>query len=171
VVKNLCDTFDMVTTNGSMTFDGFRPAHDAFQVARLREHGAVIIGKAALEEYATYGSNSNDVGTGVERVQPVEVGEQDVIGLQAGGDRGAVEIANQSRGACAPRHRRLALRNSSSLFRTDKAHSPLQKDQGSAASGYPRLAGPATNLYGKNLTHDAFLRASGTQSSFQALLP
>ena len=59
-VKNLYDTFDMATTNGSMTFAGFRPAHDAFQVARLREAGAVIIGKAALEEYATSGNYSND---------------------------------------------------------------------------------------------------------------
>jgi amidase len=59
-VKNLFDTFDMPTTNGSMTFEGFRPARDAFQVARLREAGAVIIGKAALEEYATSGSYSND---------------------------------------------------------------------------------------------------------------
>jgi amidase len=53
-VKNLYDTLDMPTTNGSMTFAGFRPAHDAFQVARLREAGAVIIGKTALEEYATW---------------------------------------------------------------------------------------------------------------------
>ena len=59
-VKNLYDTFDMATTNGSMVFEGFRPAHDAFQVARLREAGAVIIGKAALEEYATSGNYSND---------------------------------------------------------------------------------------------------------------
>jgi amidase len=59
-VKNLYDTFDMATTNGSMTFAGFRPAHDAFQVARLRKAGAVIIGKTALEEYATYGNYSND---------------------------------------------------------------------------------------------------------------
>jgi amidase len=59
-VKNLYDTFDMPTTNGSLTFKGFRPAHDAFQVARLRAAGAVIIGKTALEEYATYGSYSND---------------------------------------------------------------------------------------------------------------
>ena len=59
-VKNLFDTFDMPTTNGSMTFEGFRPARDAFQVARLREAGAVIIGKAALEEYATSGNYSND---------------------------------------------------------------------------------------------------------------
>jgi amidase len=59
-VKNLYDTFDMATTNGSLTFQGFRPANDAFQVARLRAAGAVIIGKTGLEEYATYGSYSND---------------------------------------------------------------------------------------------------------------
>jgi amidase len=59
-VKNLFDTFDLPTTNGSMTFEGFRPARDAFQVARLRAAGAVIIGKAALEEYATSGNYSND---------------------------------------------------------------------------------------------------------------
>ena len=50
----------MATTNGSFTFEGFRPVDDAFQVARLREAGAVIIGKAALEEYATSGHYSND---------------------------------------------------------------------------------------------------------------
>lgn len=60
VLKNLYDTKDMATTNGSLTFAGFRPAHDAFQVARLRAAGAVLIGKAALEEYATSGNYSND---------------------------------------------------------------------------------------------------------------
>ena len=50
----------MATTNGSLTFEGFRPEQDAFQVAKLREAGAVIIGKAALEEYATCGNYSND---------------------------------------------------------------------------------------------------------------
>jgi amidase len=59
-IKNLYDTYDMPTTNGSLTFEGFRPAHDAFQVAKLREAGAVLIGKAALEEYATSGNYSND---------------------------------------------------------------------------------------------------------------
>ena len=59
-IKNLYDTFDMPTTNGSLTFEGFRPRRDAFQVARLREAGAVIIGKTALEEYATSGFYSND---------------------------------------------------------------------------------------------------------------
>ncbi|WP_053227577.1 amidase [Solirubrobacter soli] len=59
-IKNLYDTKDMATTNGSLTFAGFRPRNDAFQVAKLREAGAVIIGKAALEEYATSGNYSND---------------------------------------------------------------------------------------------------------------
>ncbi|MES2565147.1 MAG: amidase family protein, partial [Pseudomonadota bacterium] len=59
-VKNNFDSKDMATTNGSMTFAGFRPARDAFQVSRLREAGAIIIGKAALEEYATSGNYSND---------------------------------------------------------------------------------------------------------------
>ena len=59
-IKNLFDTKDMPTTNGSLTFEGFRPARDAFQVAKLREAGAVILGKAALEEYATSGNYSDD---------------------------------------------------------------------------------------------------------------
>jgi len=59
-IKNLYDTYDLPTTNGSLTFAGFRPAHDAFQVARLRAAGAVILGKAAMEEYATSGFYSND---------------------------------------------------------------------------------------------------------------
>jgi amidase len=59
-VKNNYDTRDMPTTNGSFTFEGFIPARDAFQVARLREAGAVLIGKAGLEEYATFGNYSND---------------------------------------------------------------------------------------------------------------
>src|SRR5262249_38112381 len=59
-IKNLFDTKDMVTTNGSFTFAGFQPAHDAFQVARLRNTGAVFLGKTALEEYATSGNYSND---------------------------------------------------------------------------------------------------------------
>jgi amidase len=59
-IKNNYDTFDMATTNGSFTFAGFLPARDAFQVARLRDAGAVIIGKTGLEEYATFGHWSND---------------------------------------------------------------------------------------------------------------
>jgi amidase len=57
--KDLYDTKDMPTTNGSLTFEGFRPAKDAYQVAKIREAGAVVIGKASMEEYATSGSYSD----------------------------------------------------------------------------------------------------------------
>ena len=61
-MKNNYDSNDMATTNGSFTFEDFRPAQDAFQVAKLREAGAVIIGKAALEEYATSGTTPTTRG-------------------------------------------------------------------------------------------------------------
>ncbi len=57
-VKDLYDTKDMPTTNGSLVFEGFRPAKDAFQVARLRAAGAVILGKANMSEFANSGRHS-----------------------------------------------------------------------------------------------------------------
>lgn len=57
-VKDLYDTKDMPTTNGSLVFEGFRPTRDAFQVARMREAGAVILGKANMSEYANSGRHS-----------------------------------------------------------------------------------------------------------------
>jgi amidase len=57
--KDLYDTKDMPTTNGSLTFQGFRPANDAYQVAQIRAAGAVVIGKASMEQYATSGSYSD----------------------------------------------------------------------------------------------------------------
>lgn len=58
-VKDLLDTKDMPTTNGSLVFEGFRPRNDATQVRLLREAGAIIIGKASLEEYAQSGHYSD----------------------------------------------------------------------------------------------------------------
>ncbi len=58
-VKDLYDTADMPTTNGSLTFQDFFPVEDSYQVAQLRRAGAIIIGKASMEEYATSGSYSD----------------------------------------------------------------------------------------------------------------
>jgi Asp-tRNA(Asn)/Glu-tRNA(Gln) amidotransferase A subunit family amidase len=52
VVKDNIGTADMQTTAGSLALKGFTPAEDAFQVRKLREAGAVIIGKANLFEFA-----------------------------------------------------------------------------------------------------------------------
>ncbi|WP_098469353.1 amidase family protein [Serinibacter salmoneus] len=57
-VKDLYDTFDMPTTGGSRALEGFQPEQDAFQVAQLREAGAIIIGKANTSEFAFSGGFS-----------------------------------------------------------------------------------------------------------------
>jgi amidase len=59
VVKDLYDTKDMPTTNGSLVFQGYQSPDEATQVARLREAGAVILGKSSLEEYAQSGYYSD----------------------------------------------------------------------------------------------------------------
>lgn len=58
LVKDIVDTKDMPTTGSSLVFDGYQPTEDAFQVARLREAGAIILGKANLAEFANDGHYS-----------------------------------------------------------------------------------------------------------------
>jgi amidase len=52
VVKDNFETADMPTTGGSIALAGFEPKEDAFQVAKLRAAGAVIVGKTNLHELA-----------------------------------------------------------------------------------------------------------------------
>src|SRR6202000_148860 len=52
IVKDLYDTKDMPTTEATLAFEGGQPSKDAFQVARLRAAGAVILGKGNLSEFA-----------------------------------------------------------------------------------------------------------------------
>ena len=53
IVKDNYSTADMQTTAGSLALLGFVPSSDAFQVRKLREAGAVIIGKSNLHELAS----------------------------------------------------------------------------------------------------------------------
>jgi amidase len=53
IVKDNYSTADMQTTAGTMALFGFVPSSDAFQVRKLREAGAVIIGKSNLHELAS----------------------------------------------------------------------------------------------------------------------
>jgi amidase len=57
-IKDLYDTKDMPTTDGTLALKDWQPKKDAFQVARLRDAGAVILGKANLSEFANSGSYS-----------------------------------------------------------------------------------------------------------------
>ena len=51
-IKDVIDTKDMPTENGSLIFEGRRPQHDAQCVAALRRAGAVVMGKTVTTEFA-----------------------------------------------------------------------------------------------------------------------
>jgi Asp-tRNA(Asn)/Glu-tRNA(Gln) amidotransferase A subunit family amidase len=53
-VKDIIDTGDMPTEQGSVLYAGRTPSRDAAVVARLRAAGAVILGKTVTTEFATY---------------------------------------------------------------------------------------------------------------------
>lgn len=63
VVKDNINTADgMTTTAGSLALEGFIAPRDAFIVERLREAGALILGKANLSEWANFRSTASSSG-------------------------------------------------------------------------------------------------------------
>lgn len=62
VLKDNIDTYDMPTTAGARALEGSIPPDDAFIVAKLREAGAVILGKANLSEWANFHSSFSSSG-------------------------------------------------------------------------------------------------------------
>ncbi|MEW5926781.1 MAG: amidase [Gemmatimonadota bacterium] len=63
VIKDNIDTADrMTTTAGSLALEGSVAARDAFVAARLREAGAVILGKTNLSEWANFRSTRSSSG-------------------------------------------------------------------------------------------------------------
>ena len=62
-IKDNIDTADkMATTAGSLALVGSKPAKDSFLVKRLREAGAIILGKTNLSEWANIRSSSSSSG-------------------------------------------------------------------------------------------------------------
>ncbi|MDI3326948.1 MAG: amidase family protein [Alicyclobacillaceae bacterium] len=62
VLKDNFNTKDMPTTGGSAVLRGFVPPDDAEVVKRLREAGAVILGKTNLHEFALSGTTVSSLG-------------------------------------------------------------------------------------------------------------
>ena len=59
---NIATADKMQTTAGSIALEGVKPPRDAFVVARLREEGAVILGKTNLSEWANIRSTRSTSG-------------------------------------------------------------------------------------------------------------
>ncbi|MGI8896912.1 MAG: amidase [Pyrinomonadaceae bacterium] len=63
LIKDNIDTADrMMTTAGSLALFASTPSQDAFVARRLRESGAVILGKTNLSEWANFRSNHSSSG-------------------------------------------------------------------------------------------------------------
>src|SRR5712692_10216683 len=63
LIKDNIDTHDrMTTTAGSLALGGSIPLQDSFVVKKLREAGAVIVGKTNLSEWANFRSSHSTSG-------------------------------------------------------------------------------------------------------------
>lgn len=61
-IKDNIGTAHMPTTAGSLALDGFVPSEDAYQVRRLRDAGAIILGKTNLYDFANGWTSVSSLG-------------------------------------------------------------------------------------------------------------
>ena len=52
IVKDNFETEGLQTTDGALAFAGYLPAHDGFQVKRVKDAGAIVIAKSSMAEWA-----------------------------------------------------------------------------------------------------------------------
>jgi amidase len=62
LIKDNIDVAGMVNSAGSLALAENRPSEDAFIIARLRDAGAVILGKTNLSEWANFRSSRSTSG-------------------------------------------------------------------------------------------------------------
>jgi Asp-tRNA(Asn)/Glu-tRNA(Gln) amidotransferase A subunit family amidase len=86
LVKDNIDTFDMPTTAGSLALQGSVPPDDAFIVRRLRDAGAILLGKTNLQEFAAGFATTS--GLGGQTLNPYDITR--IPGGSSGGTAAAI---------------------------------------------------------------------------------
>lgn len=86
LAKDNFETRGMPTTAGSVLLKGFMPDHEGFQITRLKEAGAIILGKTNMHEFA-YGITSQGSAFGMVK-NPYDPGRNP--GGSSGGTGAAV---------------------------------------------------------------------------------
>lgn len=86
LLKDNYDTFDLPTTAGSLSLADSIPPDDAFQTRRLREAGAIILGKTNIHEFARGGTTISSLGG--QTVNPYDLTR--IPGGSSGGSGAAV---------------------------------------------------------------------------------
>ncbi|MEO6037042.1 MAG: amidase [Saprospiraceae bacterium] len=108
LLKDNIDTGDkMMTTAGSLALEGHHAANDAFIVQRLREAGAVLLGKTNLSEWANFRSTSSSSGwssRGGQTKNPVVLarnpcGSSAGSGAAVAANLGAVAVGTETDGS------------------------------------------------------------------------
>ena len=118
ILKDNIDTDDMPTTAGSVALDGSFPRSDAFVTRRLRDAGAIILGKATMTEFANFLTNGMPAGYSSlggygfnpydPRPDPRAASRRAAAAVQrrpAGADAGRLELGAGHRGGRQPRRR------------------------------------------------------------------
>src|SRR6056297_1206394 len=107
LLKDNIDTGDMPTTAAAFFLEGSIPPDDAFIVSKLREAGAVILGKTNLSEWANFHSSFSSSGwsaLGGQVHNPYEVsrnpcGSSAGSGVAASANLAAITIGTETNGS------------------------------------------------------------------------
>jgi amidase len=100
LIKDNIDTHDkMMTTAGSLALLGAKPFQDAFVAKKLRDAGAVILGKTNLSEWANFRSSKSSSGWSARGGQTKTCGSSSGSGVAPSANLCAAAIGTETDGS------------------------------------------------------------------------